>query len=62
MTCDHCVQTITKAVGDVPGVQSVEVDLESKEVAVAIEDDRVNRKAVSAKIVEVGFEVVEEKG
>ncbi len=62
MTCDHCAQTIMKAVGEISGVQEVKVDLEKKEVAVDVEENQVNLQTISSKIVEVGYEVVEEKG
>jgi copper chaperone len=61
MSCDHCVQTIQKAVGDIPGVQQVNVDLGNKEVTVAIDEHQTKLEAITSKIVEVGFEVVEEK-
>ncbi len=28
MTCQHCVASVTKAIGDVPGVEAVTVDLD----------------------------------
>ena len=62
MTCDHCVQTILKAVGEISGVREVKVDLEQKEVSVDVERNQVNLETISSKIVEVGYEVVEEKG
>ena len=57
MSCDHCVQTIKKAVGDISGVQQVKVDLDKKEVRVDIDGNQTNLKAITSKIVEVGFEV-----
>lgn len=61
MSCDHCVQTIEKAVGAISGVQQVNVNLDKKEVAVAIDEGETNLGVITSKIVEVGFEVVEEK-
>lgn len=34
MTCDHCVNAITTAVKDVPGVSDAEVSLEGKSAVV----------------------------
>lgn len=34
MHCDHCVQSIQNAVGEVAGVESVVADLESRKVTV----------------------------
>ena len=62
MSCDHCVQTIQKAVGEISGVQQVNVDLDKKEVTVAIDENKTKLKDITSKIVEAGFEVVEEKG
>jgi copper chaperone len=57
MSCDHCVQTITKALTEVNGVASVQVDLEKKVVAVDFDDNQTDLKTISNKITEVGFEV-----
>ena len=59
MSCDHCVQTITKALTEVNGVASVQVDLEKKVVAVDFEENQTDLKTISNKITEVGFEVEE---
>ena len=34
MTCDHCVASVTEEVAALPGVQDVQVDLDSGRVAV----------------------------
>ncbi len=55
MTCEHCRRAITDEVGRVPGVTSVDVDLDAKRVAVdgaAFSDD-----AVRAAIDEAGYDV-----
>ncbi len=59
MSCDHCVQTITKALEELTGVSKVQVDLEKKVVAVEFEEIETDLKTISAKIGEAGFEVVE---
>jgi copper chaperone len=33
MSCDHCVKTITKAVGDLPGMKNVAVDVKDGTVS-----------------------------
>jgi copper chaperone CopZ len=56
MSCEHCVVAVTSEVGDVAGVQAVEVDLETKLVRVtgaAIDDT-----AVVAAIDEAGYDAV----
>jgi copper chaperone CopZ len=55
MTCGHCVLSVTEEVGDVAGVDAVEVDLGSGRLAVAgagLDDD-----AIAAAVAEAGYEV-----
>jgi len=54
ISCQHCIDAITREVSAVEGVQSVDVNLESKTVAV------VGGEAsdVVAAIDEAGFDVV----
>ena len=58
MTCQHCVQTITDALGKIDGTNKVAVDLDKKEVQVDYNDEKTNLQEISDKIVEVGFELV----
>ena len=55
MTCQHCVDAITDEVGQVPGVQSVVVDLESK--TVTVDAPSVDDAALRAAIDEAGYAV-----
>lgn len=54
MTCQHCAKSVTEEVSAVPGVESVDVDLEAKTVTVA---GSVDDAAVRAAIVEAGYEI-----
>jgi copper chaperone len=58
MTCQHCVQTITDALGKIAGINKVAVYLDKKEVQVDYNDEKTNLQEISDKIVEVGFELV----
>ena len=58
MTCQHCVQTITEALGKIAGTNNVAVDLDKKEVQVDYNEQRTSLQQISDKIVEVGFELV----
>ncbi|MFQ5450491.1 MAG: heavy-metal-associated domain-containing protein [Nitrospinaceae bacterium] len=58
MSCDHCVQTIKKAVNEIPGIEKVEVDLEKKEVRVDFDEGKTDLHNISAMITGVGYEVV----
>ncbi|MYY13827.1 copper-binding protein [Streptomyces sp. SID4919] len=56
MTCGHCESSVSKAVGDVDGVLSVDVDVEAGLVtlrSLADPDDALIAKAVD----EAGYEV-----
>ena len=55
MTCQHCVSAITTEVGQVPGVQSVVVDLNSK--TVTVDAPSVDDAALRAAIDEAGYAV-----
>ena len=57
MTCEHCVQTVTEAVGKMLGVEKVDVSLEQKEVTVDFDESQTEMEKISAQIVEAGFEV-----
>jgi copper chaperone len=57
MTCQHCVQTITEALGKITGTNKVTVDLDKKEVQVNFNEEETNLQEISDKIVEVGFEL-----
>ena len=59
MTCQHCVQTVTETVGKMTGVEKVEVRLEQKEVTIDFDELQTQTEAISAQIVEAGFEVIE---
>ena len=55
VSCEHCRAAITAEVTLVPGVASVEVDLEQKRVVVG--GAHVSDDAVRAAIDEAGYEV-----
>jgi copper ion binding protein len=55
MSCEHCKTAITTEVSAVEGVQAVEVDLETKQVAVR--GDALRDEAVRAAIDEAGYDV-----
>lgn len=56
MTCDHCVQAVTKEVGQLAGVESVEVDLARGTVAVKSERT-LERTEIEAALDEAGFDL-----
>jgi len=38
MTCEHCVETVTNALGAIPGTKSVDVSVEQKTATVDYDD------------------------
>jgi copper chaperone CopZ len=55
MSCEHCKTAITTEVSAVDGVQTVKVDLDTKQVAVRGND--LDDQAVRAAIDEAGYDV-----
>jgi len=56
MSCEHCVVAVTSEVGEVAGVQAVDVDLETKLVRVS--GAAIDDTAVVAAIDEAGYDAV----
>ena len=54
MHCGHCRASVIEEVSDVGGVDSVDVDLETK--LVTVRGDGVDDAAVRAAIAEAGYE------
>ena len=59
MTCQHCVQTITETLKKISGLNSINVNLDNKEVDVKFDENKTSLQAITKKIVEVGFELPE---
>lgn len=55
MTCGHCAAAVTEEVSAVPGVQTVEVDVEAG--TVLVRGDGVNDEQVRAAVDEAGYAV-----
>ncbi len=56
MSCAHCKDAVTREALAVPGVASVEVDLDTKEVLVT--GGALDDAALRASIVEAGYEAI----
>ncbi len=57
MTCGHCVASVTEELGELDGVERVEVVLESGEVTVT-STSPLERPAVEAAVTEAGYTLV----
>jgi len=56
MTCQHCVASVTEEIGEIDGVQAVDVDLDSGRVTVTSEAP-VSDEAVRAAVTEAGYQL-----
>ncbi|CAB4794374.1 MAG: heavy-metal-associated domain-containing protein [Actinomycetota bacterium] len=56
MTCGHCVNAVSTELSSVPGVETVEVDLETKTVVVI--GARIDPNDLIAAVDEAGYEAV----
>lgn len=55
MTCGHCALSVREEVSDIPGVETVEVDLESGRLAVT--GNGFGDDAVEAAVAAAGYRV-----
>jgi copper chaperone len=58
MSCEHCVAAVKKAVGALPGVTGVEVDLSGKSVTVEHDSAAAPVTAIADAIEDQGYDVV----
>ncbi len=56
MTCGHCVASVTEEVQEIPGVEDVDVVLETGAVTIATTEP-VDRAAVQAAVEEAGYQL-----
>ncbi|MEC0301912.1 copper chaperone CopZ [Terribacillus saccharophilus] len=58
MTCGHCEKAVKGALGELEGIQGVEVDLASGKVDVVYDDSLVTKNEMKEAIEEQGYDVV----
>ena len=58
MSCEHCRMAVTRAVGAVPGVRAVEVNLQEGTVRVSFDEAKVPLDSLRRAIQGEGYEVV----
>ncbi len=58
MSCEHCVKAITSAVGALPGVERVSVDLKAKTVTFSYDPAKSTLDQIKSEIEEQGYDVV----
>ena len=56
MTCEGCGGTVTKAIAEVPGVESVDVSLDNEQATVAGATGQLDQAAILAAVEAAGYE------
>jgi copper chaperone len=59
ISCGHCVRTIRAALGEVAGVNQVNVDIDTKQVTVVYDATVVNEAQMTDVLAEADYPVVE---
>ena len=57
VSCEHCVKTVNGALGALPGVEAVSVDLASKTVRLRYEPAQVTLERIEETLDEAGYTV-----
>ncbi|MCQ4937428.1 MULTISPECIES: copper chaperone CopZ [Anaerotignum] len=58
MSCEHCVKAVQKAVGALPGIENVSVDLKGKTVSVKYNPEQSTLDKIKAEIDDQGYDVI----
>ncbi len=58
MSCNHCVNSIEGALGNINGVGSVQVDLAGNQVTVSYDEASVSVEKLKETIEDQGYDVV----
>jgi len=58
MSCNHCVQSVERSVGQLTGVDQVKVNLAEGKVAVLFDEAKVSRAQIEETIDDQGYTVV----
>ncbi|MEK1830833.1 copper chaperone CopZ [Priestia megaterium] len=57
MSCGHCVKSVEGSVGELNGVQHVEVNLSEAKVTVEFDQNKVSLDSIKEAIDDQGYEV-----
>ena len=58
MTCQHCVMSVTKALGTIPGVKNLRVDLVKGEAAFE-NTQNISRDSLRKAVEDAGYTIVD---
>jgi copper chaperone len=59
VSCEHCVKTVSGALGALPGVDAVNVDLTSKAVSLRYEPAQITLERIEEALDEAGYTVAQ---
>jgi copper ion binding protein len=62
ISCGHCVATVQNAVGGLEGVSFVQADVDTKQVTVRFDPERVSQARIEAAMDEEGYPVAKIDG
>lgn len=57
VSCEHCVKTVNEAIGNLPSVQNVQVDLQTKRVRFTYSPHDVEMKTIERALDDAGYPV-----
>ena len=57
ISCEHCVRTVTETLTPLEGVQTVNVDIPTKQVRVEFDESRVDVEQLQAALAEEDYPV-----
>lgn len=55
ISCGHCVATVSQAVGELAGVETVDASEQTKQVVVKFDPQRVSEPQIRAALDEAGY-------
>lgn len=58
MSCEHCVNAITKALKQLTGIKNVKVNLKDKEVLVEYISETISLSTIKTEIENQGYDVI----
>lgn len=61
MKCGNCAEKIQKNLGEVDGIESTNIDVASKTVTVAFNEEKIDDKSIMTKVADLGYDVSELK-
>ena len=61
MSCSACANRVEKGIAALPGVESATVNYATEKLSVAYDSAKITLKEVTAKVEQLGYQVVKEK-